>query len=596
MEDDITHAHKFYISEDLYEIDFGSSKVLLTPWHPTYIATSRRGMSATISKIEAKDLVVGQKVISNNSKKYPTIGIRKIETVNGYKCIFCGRISEIDTPCSGCKRVKSKEQFSKIYEIDEAAAWLAGFIITDGHLVDSQKHGTYMVMITQSIKNRHLLDIAKEIIESKWHGCCKIEKSLMSECFNLIVSCKELWTFMHRLGIPFGNKSKTVEFPKEIFASPMFIIESFLAGIIDGDGSINKKDGRVRVITGSEQFANEISILFNTIGLRSSYHKIVDKRMRFGVESTYYHVKLVINDGIANKIRTSYKKQNAKIYFSNKIRTSMGITMRSIKSIRKVPFEGYMYDLTCKNNHNYIAESIIISNTFCAGEIVAKQDGVGIIGVAPEASAFCGKVLYGNNKDASIHDFERILSNGIKSAVKDGCGIISMSLGMNKRSGIIEEAVNEAVNNGVLLFAAAGNEGMIGSPYKSYPAAFENVISVGAANAKDLPQWFTTYGIGNNKYEQPEVAIASLEYYWGCYPGNKYGKMQGTSMACPMMAGVALLWRQAMRSKNLLPKGKEVLNSFRKWLQRNTKDTNNNGWDSALGFGVLLLEREIDVD
>lgn len=233
--------------------------------------------------------------------------------------------------------------------------------------------------------------------------------------------------------------------------------------------------------------------------------------------------------------------------------------------------------------------------TFCAGEIVSKRDGIGIVGVAPEASAFCGKVLYGNYKDGSISDFESILANGINAAVKDGCGVISMSLGMNKKSRVVEEAVDNAISNGVLIFAAAGNEGMQGSPYKSYPAAFENVISVAAANSKDLPHWFTTYGQGNNRYEQPEVAIASLEYYWGCLPQNKYGRMIGTSMACPMMAGVALLWRQAMRSEGKLPTGKDVLLSFRKWIERIAKDTNNNGWDAALGFGVLLLNTGLDV-
>ena len=247
----------------------------------------------------------------------------------------------------------------------------------------------------------------------------------------------------------------------------------------------------------------------------------------------------------------------------------------------------------CQDSPSYLDH--IGHGTFCAGEIVAKQDGIGIVGVAPEASAFCGKVLYGNHMDGYVSNFERILANAINAAANDGCGVISMSLGMNKKSSIVEQAVNNAVEKGILIFAAAGNEGMQGSPYKSYPASFTNVISVAAANSKDLPHWFTTYGQGENRYEQPEVAIASLEYYWGCLPQNKYGKMIGTSMACPMMAGVALLWRQAMRSKGILPTGKDVLGSFRKWIERTAKDTNKNGWDAALGFGVILLQGGINV-
>ncbi len=76
---------------------------------------------------------------------------------------------------------------------------------------------------------------------------------------------------------------------------------------------------------------------------------------------------------------------------------------------------------------------------------------------------------------------------------------------------------------------------------------------------------------------------------------NKYGKMIGTSMACPMMAGIALLWRQAMREKGALPKGENVLKEFRGWMQRVATDTNNNGWDGSIGFGVLLLQQDGDL-
>lgn len=230
--------------------------------------------------------------------------------------------------------------------------------------------------------------------------------------------------------------------------------------------------------------------------------------------------------------------------------------------------------------------------TFVVGEIVAQRNGTGLIGIAPSASCLCAKVLYGSEKDntLSINDIEMAISNAIKYAITDGCGVISMSLGIPFKSQIIEEAINLAVQNGVICCAAAGNEGMDGKPVKLYPAAFENVISVAGTNQYDLPSWFSTQGEGDNKLEQPEVAISSLEYYWGCYPINRYTKLQGTSMACPMLAGVALLWREAMVSNNLLPKGENVLGSFREWLKLNSEDSNKNGWDSHIGFGVLKLQ------
>ena len=57
-----------------------------------------------------------------------------------------------------------------------------------------------------------------------------------------------------------------------------------------------------------------------------------------------------------------------------------------------------------------------------------------------------------------------------------------------------------------------------------------------------------------------------------------------------IVAGVALLWRQKMREENTMPQGKDVLKSFREWLRKNSHDTNKNGWDNELGFGVLKLD------
>jgi subtilisin len=242
------------------------------------------------------------------------------------------------------------------------------------------------------------------------------------------------------------------------------------------------------------------------------------------------------------------------------------------------------------NGNNYYDENG--HGTFCIGQIIASSNGIGVVGVAPNATGLSGKVLYGNGKDNNIRRFERNLVNAINYAIEDNCGVISMSLGTSYKSALIESAVIKAVNNGIIVVAASGNEGMMGSPYKSYPASYTNVISVAASNKKGLAQWFSTSGIGGIKEEQPEVAISSLEYYWGCAPDNMYTRMIGTSMATPVVAGMALLWRQAMREKNKMPKGKEVLGEFRKWIQNVADDTNKNGWDSSIGYGSLILSEE----
>lgn len=243
---------------------------------------------------------------------------------------------------------------------------------------------------------------------------------------------------------------------------------------------------------------------------------------------------------------------------------------------------------------NFLPENIITDNhghgTFCAGEILANGDKNGVVGVAPKAEAICCKVLYGDARDGNVN-FEEVLCNAIRSAIINKCGVISMSLGFSSpKNKKIEEALNEAVSYGIIPIAASGNDGMKGSKYKSYPASYINCISVSAANEKGMPAWFSTNGVGIIPEEQPEIAVASKEYYWGCVPNSRYGKMIGTSMACPIIAGTALLWREAMQTKGTMPTGSNVLNEFRKWLKIVSIDTNKNGWDSSLGWGVLSIK------
>ena len=230
--------------------------------------------------------------------------------------------------------------------------------------------------------------------------------------------------------------------------------------------------------------------------------------------------------------------------------------------------------------------------TFCTGEIVAKEDGRGIVGAAPQATAFHGRVLYGDKRDYKRTAGRTDIADAIRACVKDGCGVISMSIGGPGANPLIRDALQHAVSAGVIPIAAAGNERVDGSPYASYPASYPTVVSVASANSENMPAWFSTVGAGRKDVNQPEVAVASLEFYWGCMPGRRtYGKMIGTSMATPLIAAVALLWREArMKAIKPFPTGEDVLKEFRTWLHRVANDTNKNGWDPELGYGVLLLE------
>jgi len=127
-------------------------------------------------------------------------------------------------------------------------------------------------------------------------------------------------------------------------------------------------------------------------------------------------------------------------------------------------------------------------STHCSGIINAiAQNGIGIAGIAPESELYTGQVLA-----AAGGGRTKWIVEGIRWAVDEiGADVISMSLGMPgkaKRQKNLEKACNYAVNQGVAVFAATGNEGTV----VGQPACFDSVIAVGAIDFRKSARDFRT--------------------------------------------------------------------------------------------------------
>lgn len=131
------------------------------------------------------------------------------------------------------------------------------------------------------------------------------------------------------------------------------------------------------------------------------------------------------------------------------------------------------------------------------------------------------------------NSFANVSAAAIVYAADQGCKVISMSFGGPFDSQVRQDAINYAWNRGSLMLAAAGNDGMDG---QNYPAANERVIAVGATNAQDRKTGFSTHG---NWVDIAAPGSGILATYVG---GNAaYEFLDGTSMSCPLAAGVAAL-------------------------------------------------------
>lgn len=165
--------------------------------------------------------------------------------------------------------------------------------------------------------------------------------------------------------------------------------------------------------------------------------------------------------------------------------------------------------------------------THVAGIIAAKNNDLGIAGIAPEAKILPVKVL--NNYGAG--DMKAVLE-GINYAVSQKADIICMSLGTRDPVEEIRIAIEEAAKNNTICFVAAGNAG--NTEQLLYPAAYTEAISIGAVDENCLRATFSCTG-PNLDFVAPGVKIYS------CVPKNTYAYMSGSSMACPFAVGVAAL-------------------------------------------------------
>lgn len=168
--------------------------------------------------------------------------------------------------------------------------------------------------------------------------------------------------------------------------------------------------------------------------------------------------------------------------------------------------------------------------THVAGIALAgRGDGVGIVGVAPSARLIPVRVLDGQG-EGSISDVAR----GITWAVDHGAEVVNLSLGGRTYSAAVASAVAYAESRGVVVTAAAGNDG-IGGP-TNYPAALDTPIAVASYDSTHEISWFSTRGTYVD-VAAPGSGIVST------YNDGGWAYMGGTSMATPHVAGLAALLR-----------------------------------------------------
>ena len=200
-------------------------------------------------------------------------------------------------------------------------------------------------------------------------------------------------------------------------------------------------------------------------------------------------------------------------------------------------FNGYIddingYDVADGDNNPNPPASTTVSSAFnhgthCAGIASAATNnntGIASLGYNVKIMAVkCSPDTGGGSQLTASYQ-------GIDYAIAAGADIISMSFGSGNAPFTGQLLINAAQARGITLVAAAGNAGT-SNPF--YPAAFNNVIAVGATNQTDQKAAFSNYG------NYIDVMAPGVNIYSTLAGNNSYGSLSGTSMACPLVAGLA---------------------------------------------------------
>ena len=181
-----------------------------------------------------------------------------------------------------------------------------------------------------------------------------------------------------------------------------------------------------------------------------------------------------------------------------------------------------------------------------AGIAAAKDNGIGVVGIAPGAKLWAVKVL-SRSGSGSISDVIAGINYVTQNAGE--IGVANMSLGCQCSSSALDTAIHNSVLAGVTYVVAAGNSATDASTFS--PANHPDVIAVSAIVDTDGKcgglGTSTSYGNDDtfasfsNFGSTVDIAAPGVKIY-STYKGGSFATLSGTSMASPHVAGAAALY------------------------------------------------------
>ena len=226
------------------------------------------------------------------------------------------------------------------------------------------------------------------------------------------------------------------------------------------------------------------------------------------------------------------------------------------------------WDAADNDNDPNPPNSSFSHGTHCSGTAAAAtNNGTGVASIGYNCKLMSAKATRSNSNNQYLDN----TYGGTEYAIAAGADVVSMSFGGGGFSNAYQSLFNFGHGQGITFVAAAGNDN---TSQVFYPAGYNYVISVASTTSNDSKSSFSNYG------SWIDIAAPGSGIY-STIPNNTYGTQSGTSMACPLVAGLCGL----LKSYNPALTPDEIENCLDQ--SADNIDAQNPSYVGALGAGRI---------